>query len=389
MPLLVNVFLRGAADGLSLLAPVGDPAYYAARPTQALAVPAVIDVGIDGFGLHPAMPQLAELTRSGRVALVPAAGYGGQTRSHFQSQAILETAVGDDGAGTSGAGLGWLASLLAAGGSRSASPFRGVAVGSVSVPPSMWGSDDTLGVPDPTTLRLGALRPARRKRGSYRVLDSQLAPDPSALQQAWLDDQTMPPITTRGVSAAVGVLDRAGADPIAITETGAFGDGPTAATFAAASAIIDAGLDTEVVQIDLGGWDTHKSQGTVDGTFADLAAGLDAGLGGLFARHGGSVSGKEGGLDGGLVVTVMSEFGRRLQENASGGTDHGRGGLALVIGDDVAGGLHGTWPGLAELADGDVQAVNDLRVLQSEVAMHVFGAKVPVPADAAPLNLFV
>ena len=171
-------------------------------------------------------------------------------------------------------------------------------------------------------------------------------------------------------------------------KSAAFGDGPTAATFAAASAIIDAGLDTEVVQIDLGGWDTHKSQGTVDGTFADLAAGLDAGLGGLFARHGGSVSGKEGGLDGGLVVTVMSEFGRRLQENASGGTDHGRGGLALVIGADVAGGLHGTWPGLAELADGDVQAVNDLRVLQSEVAMHVFGAKVPVPADAAPLNLF-
>ncbi len=379
MPLLVNVFLRGAADGLSLLAPVADPAYHSARPTQALSPSAVIDVGVDGFGMHPGAPRIAELTRAGSVAVVPAAGYDGQTRSHFQSQAILETAVGDDGA-TQGAGLGWIAQLLEADAATDAAPFRGVAVGSVSVPPSMWGSSDTLGVPDPAALRLGTLRPARHKRGAYHVLDSPFVPDRSAMQLAWNDTEALPEVTTDGVSASFGVLDRLASTPISVDEPDAFGAGPTAATFAAASAVIDAALGTEVVQIDLGGWDTHTAQGTTDGDFAALVSGLDDGIGALFSHHGGNGTG--------LVITVMSEFGRRVSENASGGTDHGRGGLALVIGDAVAGGVQGTWPGLADLDDGDVRAVNDLRVLQSEVALHVFGAHIPTPSGAASLNLF-
>lgn len=380
MPLLVNVFLRGAADGLSLLVPVSEQAYYAARPTQAVASSDAIDVGLDGFGLHPAALRIAELTRAGRVAVVPAAGYVGQTRSHFQSQAILETAVDDDGAPDAGAGLGWLARLLDAGSSDDAAPFRGVAVGSVSVPPSMWGSNDTLGVPAPAALRLGTLRPARRRRSSYQVLDSSLTPDPSALRTAWDGAQGVPVVTSNGVSASFDVLDRLADEPIPDRGSDSYGDGPTAATFAAASAVIDAGLGTEVVQIDLGGWDTHRAQGSTDGTFAALVSELDVGLGELVARH--------GGHGAGLVISVMTEFGRRVQENASGGTDHGCGGLALVIGDGVAGGLHGTWPGLTDLDDGDVRAVNDLRVVQSEVASHVFGATVPMPSGASPLGIF-
>jgi uncharacterized protein (DUF1501 family) len=379
MPRLVNVFLRGGADGLSLLAPVGDPAYHAARPTQALGDTVVLDVGIDGFGLHPAAPRLAEMVRAGSAALVPAAGYGGQTRSHFESQAILETAVGDDGMVVAGAGVGWLGRLVDAGASKSPAPFRAVAVGSVSVPPSLWGTGDSLGVPDPAALRLGALRPARRRRGSYEVLDSPLAPDPSATLTAW-GGTGVPPVAARGAATAVDVLDRLRHEPIEPGDPAAFGDSPASATFAAASALLDAGLGTEVVQVDLGGWDTHNAQGTSDGTFAELVAGLDAGLATLVQRH--------AGRDGGLVIAVTTEFGRRVQENASGGTDHGRGGLAIVLGDGVLGGLRGSWPGLADLDNGDVRAVNDLRVVQSEIADHIFGTATPTAKGASPLGLF-
>lgn len=380
MTRLVNVFLRGAADGLSLLVPIAEPAYYAARPTQAVDETAVLDVGIDGFGLHPAARQLAEVARSGHLALVPAAGYGGQTRSHFQSQAILESAVDRQGVASTGSQTGWLGSILEARSSATSSPFRGVAIGSVSVPPSLWGTNDSLGIPDPTALRLGSISPSRGKRGSYQILDAEFVPDPMALQRHWDDVVGVPDVARSGVAAASAVLDRIHDDPIIKTNTATFGDGPTAATLAAASAILDAGLGTEVVQIDLGGWDTHKDQGTSDGVFADLLASLDAGIGALFEKYRGAADG--------VVISVLTEFGRRVQENASGGTDHGRGGLALILGDHVAGGLHGTWPGLDDLDSGDVRAVNDLRVVQSEVAQHAFGLSIPTPDGARPLELF-
>jgi len=378
---LVNVFLRGGADGLSLLVPIADPAYRTARPTQAIAAGAVLDVGLDGFGLHPAATRLAERFRSGSVAAVPAAGFDGQTRSHFEAQARLETGAAPSGAPPSG----WLGRLLARGQGELPAPWRGVAVGAVSVPPSLWGTGDALGAPAPDALRLGALRPAARL-GGYAVVDSPAAPELDALGTDWGAAAGLPPGVGLGARAAVEVVERLRTTQLPTPDPRAFGEGEAAAAFAAASALLDADWGTEVVQIDLGGWDTHDAQGTVDGTFAGLVAGLDAGLGALMDRHAGS---------DGLVVTVITEFGRRLRENASRGTDHGRGGLALVLGDGVSGGLRGTWPGLAELDEGDVRAVNDLRALQAEVVAHVAGlsggdldAVVPRPGGSAPLGLF-
>lgn len=379
MTRLVNVFLRGAADGLSLLSPVGDPAYRRARPTLALDDETTTDIGIDGFRLHRSAVRLAEFAKAGNVAFVPAAGFPGQSRSHFEAQALLESATGPDGSRVAD-GAGWLGRLLAERAGSTVQCFRGVAVGSVSLPPSMRGSADALSAPALAALRLGAIRPAKNLRGTYKVVDSPLSPDIGSLTAAWSVSAGSPAASVAGTAAAQAVLDRLDGAPIELGDTAAFGEGEEASLFASASALLDADLGTEVVQVDLGGWDTHNEQGVTDGKFAELVGALDTGLGALLDRH--------SGRDGGLVVTVMTEFGRRVQENASGGTDHGRGGLALVLGDGVAGGLRGTWPGLDDLDDGDVRAVNDLRVLQAEVAAEVFGITTPTPDGTAPLGLF-
>lgn len=379
MPRLVNIFLRGAADGLSLLAPVADPLYRTARPTLALGEDDVLDVGVDGFGLHPGAPRLAELARGGEVCFVPAAGFDGQNRSHFASQALLEASV--DEAGAADGGAGWLGALFQAEAGGDPAPFRGVAVGAVSTPMSFSGTADALAVPEPGALRLGLLRRSPKGRGGgYEVVDSPLTPDAAMLVEDWREETAAPQAAVVGATSAVSVMERMAEGSVAAVDPAPFGSGETAARFAAASALLDADLGTEVVQVDLGGWDTHNAQGTLDGVFAALVAGLDAGIGGLVDRH--------AGAGGGLVIVVMTEFGRRVQENASGGTDHGRGGLAMVVGDGVAGGLRGTWPGLAELDDGDVRAVNDLRVVQAEVAAAVFGVDAARRGSGEPLGLF-
>lgn len=351
---LVIVFLRGAADGLSLVAPVGDAAYHDARPTLALAEGAALDLGVHGLGLHPAARRLAELFADKSVAVVPDAGFDGQTRSHLESQAALESGGVTTGAASR---TGWVGRHLAASAGSTPSPFRGVAVGGSSVPFGLWGTGDALGVPEPSALQLGTIWAARGGHG-YEVRPSHAAPTRETLLTKWAaGDPQVPLAAVTGVRAAGAVLEQMERSPIAAADPSPFGDGESASVFASASALLDAGVGTEIVEVDLGGWDTHTNEGVQDGTFAGLVSGLDAGIGGLADRH--------LGRGDGLVIVVMSEFGRRVAENGSGGTDHGRGGVALVVGDAVAGGVKGTWPGLMDLDNGDVRAVNDLRVVPS------------------------
>ncbi|MCB0977712.1 MAG: DUF1501 domain-containing protein [Acidimicrobiales bacterium] len=363
MTRLAIVFLRGGADGLSLVAPVNDADYRRLRPTQALAASAVHD--LDGtLGLHPSFERLAGFAADGTLAVVPAAGYAGQTRSHFQAQAALEAG------GTSTGGTGWIGRHLAATAGSKSSPFRAVAVGTVSIPPTLRGTNDALGVPDLSSIGLGTLRTGRGRKSRVRIDRSGAEGfDTATVLKAWSGAPLEPAVA--GVTAATAVLDR--------SETGFaessgddsdFGTGEAAEVFAAGSQVLDADLDTEVLMINLGGWDTHDAQGTTDGALAELIAGLDRGVGALLDRH------------DDLCVVIMSEFGRRVAENASGGFDHGTGGVAMVLGAGVRGGVHGEWPGLATLDQGDVPATNDLRALQAEIAEKVLHT--PKVSDVVP-----
>ena len=128
--------------------------------------------------------------------------------------------------------------------------------------------------------------------------------------------------------------------------------------------LIRADVGLEVACVDLGGWDTHEEQGGVEGQFANLLEELGAGLAAFYE----DVADRSDRL----TVVTMSEFGRKLEENASGGTDHGRGGSMLVMGGSVRGGVHTVWPSLAPAAldDGDLAITTDFRDVLSEILVQ-------------------
>ena len=380
MTKLLIVFCRGAMDGLNVVVPAGDARYHDARPTLAHTDATLLPLDTT-FGLHPSAPRLAERFAAGSVAIIPAAGFEGQSRSHFAAQALLEQAQPTGGSG-------WIGRHLAATAGTTAQPFRAVSVGQAGVPPTLRGSADVLATTDISTVRLGLLRPkghGARLKG-YAVLDSPLTPSATALGAAWPDPADA---AGAGAHAALGVLERVVSrtsttppNQVPSAET-TFGADATGTSFGAASAVLDAELGTEIVMVNLGGWDTHDNQGSgAEGALADLVGDLDAALSTFLDRH--------AGTGDGLCAVVMTEFGRRVAENSSGGTDHGRGSVAFVIGDRVAGGVKGQWPGLIDLDDGDVRAVNDLRAVQAELAATVLGTPdvaAVVPGAGNPLGV--
>jgi uncharacterized protein (DUF1501 family) len=137
--------------------------------------------------------------------------------------------------------------------------------------------------------------------------------------------------------------------------------GAATAMFRAASQVLGSGLGTEVVMLNLGGWDTHNEQGSgADGLLARLLADLDGGLDEFLAGQ------REAAAP--ANVLVISEFGRRVAQNSSLGTDHGSGGVAMFAGASAAGGIRGEWPGLNDLVEGDVRPVNRTETILAEVA---------------------
>lgn len=345
---LVVVFLRGGVDGLSVVVPAGDPGYYANRP--GIAVPAEASLPLDSmFGLHPAMAPLLGLWQDRRLAMVQAVGNPARSRSHFDAQDLLEQGTmtrRSDGAG-------WLTRHLAtsSGSTLHGGLFRGVAISS-NMPGSLRGSG-ALSIPSLGMFGLGGT---------------------SGMSAGWNNTLRMAysgftPVETTGQATLTAIAATTG-----ITRP-PVGAGP----FADAAALLDSPLGVEVVTIDVGGWDTHNAMGThTAGDMRNLLAGLATNLANL-----------QTDLDArdlaGVTTVVMSEFGRRVLENASGGTDHGAGNIMLVMGGRARGGVvHGTWPGLApsQLDRGDVAITTDVRDVLWEIVRDVLGN--PSPQSVFP-----
>ena len=307
---LIVVFLRGGADGLTLVAPVEDDDYHRARPRIAVSKSAALKLD-DVFGLNPLMAALHPLYQEGELAIVHSAGSEDDTRSHFEAQDLME-----HGGFVAG---GWLGRFLRARPRTQGGALSAVAVGR-ELPECLRGAPSAAVMQSIDEFTLG--------KGSApltQALERLYAPKKDQLGQA-----------ARDTIDALGRLDRLRGTPYQPAHGAVYGKDSFALGLQQVARLIKTRVGLEAASVDLGGWDSHFTQGTlIQPLMTRLAQGLAA-----FHRDLGAAMRH-------TTVVVMTEFGRRVQENASFGTDHGRGSAMFVLGGGVKGGrVLGGWTGL-------------------------------------------
>ncbi|MBC6942024.1 MAG: DUF1501 domain-containing protein [Xanthomonadales bacterium] len=380
---LVMVFLRGAMDGLSLLPPSASNAnrghYESYRSST--RVPAsgngagLALTGTPDWLLHPRASELRNLYNSQHLAVVLAAGQLQPVpviRSHFDAQANLEFGFG----GGTGNSVGWFTRHLVSGGLPPTVPLPAVSMGDITAA-SLLGSSDTI------TMGGGA---------DFRL---------TTFHWSWDGDAADPPgVAGAGAVARMNALwngttalERAGAETLAslallrgidfagytpsgganydLPYNGGFGD-----QLRDVANLIKQGVGLRAVTIDLGNWDTHVGQGNPTQSWDWFGNQVESLSKGLNAFYTDLASGPTNYMNQ-VSVIVVSEFGRRVLENADGGTDHGYGNVMLALGGRVNGGqVYGTFPGLSgeQLYEGtDVAVTTDYRRVISEALIRRMG----------------
>jgi uncharacterized protein (DUF1501 family) len=326
---LIHVFLRGGADTLNLVIPYADDQYYRLRPSLAVKASEAIKLN-DRYALHPAMKPLEAAFKEGRFGAVQSVGVDNTSGSHFECQDQMEH--GDSMSGTP-AGGGWLGRFLRLRSASEQSPLSAVAIGTV-LPESLRGA------PAVSVLeRLDdiAIKPAKGAEPGGVV---------NALRAMYGADVTL--LGERGVET-LDLFQRVAAlqgTPYQVENAAQYPKDSFGSGLREIARLVKARLGLQVACIDLGGWDTHFFQGNATGQQAEkirtLAEGLAALETDLKAHH------------ASYTIMIATEFGRRVYENASLGTDHGRGFALMALGDRVKGGqVLGSWPIKAD-DDGNV-----------------------------------
>ena len=343
---LVVIFQRGAADGLNIVVPHGEPTYYAMRPSINIPRNSVID--LDGFfGLHPAMSSFRPLWKQGHLAIVHAAGSPDPTRSHFDAQDFMESGT----PGVKATEDGWLNRALHDA-PRDESSFRAVAMG-VSLPRILSGSEPAVSLNNINDFGVG-----RNANPAANTFEAMYASSVDSVLHG----------TGTETFEAVKMLKSA--DPAKYTP--ALGANYTKGRFGESlrqlAQLIKANLGVQVAFADIGGWDHHVNEGNTRGSLANVLGDFSQSLAAFCVDLGDLMSD--------TVVVTMSEFGRTARENGNRGTDHGHANVMFVIGGPVKGGkVYGRWPGLddSQLHEGrDLALTTDFRqVLGELVAIHL------------------
>ena len=325
---LVAIFQRGAVDGLNVVVPYGEKAYYDARPTIAIPREAVLD--LDGFfGLHPSLASIVPYFKDRSLAFVHAVGSPDSTRSHFDAQDFMESGT----PGIKSTEDGFLSRAIVA--KKARSPLRAVAL-RPALPRILSGSANAVAMMN--IAQFGV-------RGGIGEFESMY---PDAFE------------ASRILKAA---------DPQKLQpENGAmYPSTPLGNALKQIAQLIKSDVGLEVAFTDVGGWDTHAGEGGSQGQlannlrqFSDAIAAFTCDLGSLM---------------GDVVLVTMSEFGRTVRENGNRGTDHGHANFMLVIGGGVKGGkVYGTWPGLNNLYENrDLAITTDFRDIFSELLTKQLG----------------
>jgi uncharacterized protein (DUF1501 family) len=347
---LVVVFQRGAMDGLNVVIPFKDPAYYKLRPSIAVREPGSSPesaIDLDGFyGLHPALTPLKNLYEKQQLAFIHAAGSPDNTRSHFDAQDYMEIGT----PGIKSTPDGWLNRYLLEN-RQSGSNFRGVAV-TAQLPRMLTGRAPAL--------TLSSIDEFRFRNEAFG----------SAVQKLYANTQDKElHFGARNLFGAMAELK--GLDAKIPFSSENYPAGRFGAGLAQIARLIKADVGLQVAFTEIGGWDTHANEGGATGQLANRLRELAEGLAAFHRDLGDRMDD--------VILLTMSEFGRTARENGNRGTDHGHANVMFAMGGRVRGGkVYGRWPGLAPeaLFEGrDLALTTDFRVVCSEVVARHLGQK--------------
>ncbi|MBK9242701.1 MAG: DUF1501 domain-containing protein [Acidobacteria bacterium] len=350
---LVTVFQRGAVDGLNMIVPFGEKAYYQARPSIAIAKPGEAGgaVDLDGFfGLHPRMASLQPYFKRGELAIVNATGSNDPTRSHFDAQDYMESGT----PGRKSTRDGWLNRYLHAKEHEEASAFRAVSL-TQQLPRALQGTAPALAID-----QLGRFGLRAGDRGDMMQSSFEA-------QYAAAADSLLKP-TSKEAFDAIRQLESVDLAKYTPQNGAVYPNSGYGQALKQIAQLIKANMGLEVAFAESGNWDHHANEGPqIANRLDDFASGIAA-----FAQDLG-----DGMAD--VMVLTMSEFGRTVSENGARGTDHGHGNAMLLLGGDVKGGkVYGKWPGLEreQRYEGrDLAITTDFRDVFSEVLGGHLGAK--------------
>jgi len=378
---LICLFQRGAADALNVIVPHGDSAYYALRPSIAIARPtssainaAASAIDLDGFfGLHPSLAPLKPLWDRGLLAPVHAVGSPSSTRSHFDAQDYMESGTPD----VKGTTDGWLNRYLATHGTCEScvtpapTPFRAVSL-TPQTPRMLEGPAPTVAMSALNEFTVRATGgQAERLEALYRTGSADLVHG-----------------TGRETFDAVKMLRAANPERYSSENGASYPRSQFGQRLRQIAQLIKSDVGLEIAFADVGGWDTHVNQGGATGQLANRLDDFASAVAALTIDLGDRMEN--------VLIITMSEFGRMARENGNRGTDHGHAGAMFVIGGAVNGRrVHGQWPGLAreQLYEGrDLAVTTDFRAVFTEVASKHLGATRPsdlfpgyVPGEGAQL----
>jgi len=350
---LVVIFQRGAADGLNIVVPYCEKNYYTMRPSIAIPQKQVID--LDGFfGLHPSLTAFKPLYDRGQLAVVHAAGSPDMTRSHFDAQDFMESGT----PGLKSTDDGWLNRALQAEDVRHRAEhtaFRALALGA-EVPRTLAGKVPAIAISNVNNFTVGGRGPA---------------PSPAANAfEAMYGTSGDKIFHSTGEETFDAVKMLRAANPAQYKPAADYPSSDFGNSMKQIAQLLKANLGVEAAFTDVGGWDTHQNQGSVDGQLSNRLRDFSSSIAAFWQDMGDDAAN--------ITVVTMSEFGRTARENGTGGTDHGHANAMFVLGAGVKGGkVYGRWPGLnnEQLNEGrDLALTTDYRAVLGEVVSKTLGA---------------
>ncbi len=359
---LIVIMLRGAVDGLSIVAPYSEAEYYRSRSSIAIPKPGQTDglIDLDGhFGMHPALAPLQPLWQEKKLAFVHASGSPDTTRSHFDAQDYLESGT----PGRKSTQDGWMNRLLQDL-PGTATPTRGVSIGPV-LPRIYAGTASVANIANGQA----ATRPTMVDQPRIADAFAQMYAGDDKASRAFQEakstrKEVMASLDPNQINGGMsgGMNSEMSKEQIAANNGAPLPNGfPDDA--ARLALLMRNDPRVQLAFADLGGWDTHANQGAGKGQLANRLQPLSLGLSVMAQRL--------GPVFDDTTIVVMSEFGRTVRQNGNGGTDHGHGNVMWVLGGKVNGGMvHGDWPGLADrsLYEGrDVAVTTDFRSVLAQI----------------------